>query len=196
MPACVLGFSERENQLHALLEQPQAQRLADAARARLEVLVEIGEVLAAVEDEEVALGFTWTEQVGTEPGTAADHLPELRLRVPSLGVRYQIAQKIHACTEPPPDGKQENPRFHDLLDLILLRELVDQDWAGVRSACTDIFKVRGKQPWPPELVIPPSWPEAFAALAAEHGFDINDVQEAARQVREMIARIDVAGDDA
>ncbi len=116
-------------------------------------------------------------------------------RVPSLGVRYQIAQKIHACTEPPPDGKQENPRFHDLLDLILLRELVDQDWAGVRSACVDTFKVRDKQPWPPELVIHPSWPQAFAALVAEHSFDITDVHEAARVVREMIARIDAAGDD-
>jgi hypothetical protein len=117
-------------------------------------------------------------------------------RVPALGVRYQIAQKIHGCTEPPPDGKQENPRFHDLLDLILLRELVDRDWAGVRSACVDTFKVHGKQPWPPELVIHPSWPEAFAALAAEHGFEVTDVQEAARQIREMIARIDVADDDA
>ena len=38
----------------------------------------------------------------------------------------------------------------------------------------------------------PSWPAAFAALAEEQGFDITDVEEAARQVREMIVLIDAA----
>lgn len=31
-------------------------------------------------------------------------------RVPCLGVRYQIAQKIHACTEPPGAGKDQPRR--------------------------------------------------------------------------------------
>jgi Nucleotidyl transferase AbiEii toxin, Type IV TA system len=119
------------------------------------------------------------------------------IRVPCLGVRYQIAQKIHACTEPPIDGKNENPRFHDLLDLIFLRDLVAGDaWPGVRRACVDTFEVRGKHSWPPELIVHASWPQAFVALAVEHGVGITDVDEAARQVREMIARIDTARDAA
>lgn len=118
-------------------------------------------------------------------------------RVPCLGIRYQIAQKIHACTEPPYEGKDENPRFHDPMDLILLRDLVAEDgWPAVRRACVDTFETRAKHTWPPELVVYPSWPAAFAALAVEQEFNIADVEEAARQVREMIARIDAAIDDA
>lgn len=116
-------------------------------------------------------------------------------RVPCLGVRYQIAQKVHACTEPPLEGKAENPRFHDLIDLILLSDLVaDDGWPAVRSACIDTFESRARHGWPPEVVVYPSWPAAFAALAADQGFAITDVEEAASQVREMIARIDAATD--
>jgi Nucleotidyl transferase AbiEii toxin, Type IV TA system len=113
-------------------------------------------------------------------------------RVPCLGVRYQIAQKIHACTAPPFDGKTENPRFHDLIDLLMLRDLVSNDWADVRDACVDIFEGRDVHAWPPELVVYPSWPAAFTALARDQQFEIDDVEEAARQVREMIERIDAA----
>ena len=42
-------------------------------------------------------------------------------RIPCLGIRYQIAQKLHACTAPPLEGRDENVRFHDPIDLILLR---------------------------------------------------------------------------
>jgi hypothetical protein len=114
-------------------------------------------------------------------------------RVPCLGVRYQIAQKVHACSEPPLEGKDENPRFHDLIDLIFLRDLVAADgWPAVRRACVDTFESRAKHAWPPELVVYLSWPAAFAALATDQGFDITDVEEAARQVREMINGIDAA----
>lgn len=117
-------------------------------------------------------------------------------RVACLGIRYQIAQKIHACTEPPPKGQDENIRFHDPLDLILLRDLVpDVGWPAVRAACIDTFETRAKHAWPPELVVYPSWPASFAALAEEQGFEIIDVEEAVRQVREMIARIDAATGD-
>jgi len=114
-------------------------------------------------------------------------------RVPCLGVRYQIAQKVHACSEPPLEGKDENPRFHDLIDLIFLRDLVAADgWPAVRRACVDTFESRAKHTWPPELVVYASWPAAFAALSTDQGFGITDVEEAARQVREMITRIDAA----
>jgi hypothetical protein len=114
-------------------------------------------------------------------------------RVSCLGIRYQIAQKIHACTAPPFDGKTENLRFHDLIDLMMLRDLVaDGGWPDVRAACIDVFEGRATHPWPPELMVYPSWPAAFAALAADQQFEIDDVEEAARQVREMIERIAAA----
>jgi hypothetical protein len=114
-------------------------------------------------------------------------------RVPCLSVRYQIAQKIHACTAPPFNGKTENPRFHDLIDLLMLRDLVsDGWWADVREACVDIFDGRNTHPWPPELVVYSSWAAAYNVLALNQGFPVDDVEEAARQVREMIARVDAA----
>jgi hypothetical protein len=116
-------------------------------------------------------------------------------RISCLGIRYQIAQKIHACTEPPHEGKDENPRFHDTMDLILLRDLVEDDgWRAVRNACIDTFQTRAKHSWPPELIVYPSWPEAFAALAEGQDFPILAVEDAAAQVREMIIRIDAATD--
>jgi hypothetical protein len=115
-------------------------------------------------------------------------------RVPCLGIRYQIAQKIHACTAPPVEGKEENPRFHDPMDLILLRDLVANDgWPAVRAACIDTFETRSVHTWPSELTVYPSWPEAFAALAEGQYFEPTEVEEAAeQQVRDMIARIEAA----
>ncbi len=46
--------------------------------------------------------------------------------------------------------------------------------------------------WPPDLVVYPSWLAAFAALAQNQRFAIDDVDEAAREVREMIECIDAA----
>lgn len=108
--------------------------------------------------------------------------------VPCMSVAYQIAQKLHACTELKPD--EENHRFTDLLDLQLLEELVD-DWPAVRAACEEVFGLRQKQSWPPAITVFPSWPAAYAASAVENQFPVSDVDEAAAKVTAMIARIGV-----
>lgn len=110
--------------------------------------------------------------------------PELVL---VLAQRWQIAQKLHAVTERPTDGR-ENPRFRDLIDLQML-EALDPDLHGVRDACEHVFAARGGQPWPPTLVVEPSWPAAYAALASELDLAITDVEQAAGTVRAYIARI-------
>ena len=46
-----------------------------------------------------------------------------------LSVHYQIAQKLHACTEVPAEGS--NPRVHDIYDILLLAVTVEN--AGARS---------------------------------------------------------------
>ncbi|HTE63062.1 MAG TPA: nucleotidyl transferase AbiEii/AbiGii toxin family protein [Solirubrobacteraceae bacterium] len=64
-----------------------------------------------------------------ETGQEVDRIPARPLdpvqiegpeRIACVSVRYQIARKIHACTEVYPDGR-ENDRFRDLIDLQLLR---------------------------------------------------------------------------
>lgn len=110
-------------------------------------------------------------------------------RVACLSLRYQVAQKLHAVTEQPDD--RENHRFWDLMDLILLRALIE-DPGPLREACVEIFTARGTHDWPPRLLIPDSWAAPFTRLAQDHQFRIRDVHAAAAEVRELIASIDAA----
>lgn len=112
-------------------------------------------------------------------------------QVSVVGLPYLIAQKLHACTEVFEDG--DNARVHDLMDLLLARELLaPEDLQRVREACVAIFENRNKQAWPPELTVYPSWGETFARLTGEEGFPISDVEEGAAAVRELIGEIDAA----
>jgi Nucleotidyl transferase AbiEii toxin, Type IV TA system len=113
-------------------------------------------------------------------------------QVACVSVRYQIAQKIHACTEVYLDGR-DNERFRDLIDILLLRELVaDSDLADVREACVEIFELRGKHAWPPQVAVYPSWAAGFAAMAHEVGFFTGDVDVAADALRGFIGELDAA----
>ncbi len=85
--------------------------------------------------------------------------PEKRL----LSVRYQVAQKLHACTERM-EGRR-NDRAHDLVDLALLDALTRQQLADVRLACVDIFEVRAGQAWPPTLTPEDHWGPIYARAA-------------------------------
>ena len=109
-----------------------------------------------------------------------------------VGLPYLIAQKLHACTEV--FEGEENARVHDLMDLLLARDLLaPKDLRRVREACTAIFDNRQKQAWPPQLTVYRSWGETYARLTAEEGFPVGDVEEAAALVGEFIAEIDAAG---
>ena len=74
-----------------------------------------------------------------------------------LSVHYQIAQKLHACTEVPAQGS--NPRVHDIYDILLLAGIVENArLAQTLAACEDTFIHRGKQAWPPTV---PVWDASF-----------------------------------
>jgi len=112
-------------------------------------------------------------------------------RVACLSVRYQIAQKLHAVSERPPD--RENLRFWDLIDLILLAEMLPKDLRSLREACVQTFEARGTHEWPPELAVPPSWAEPYAAAIEEIDRELPPtVEVAAEEVCAFIAEIDAA----
>lgn len=114
-------------------------------------------------------------------------------RVPTVGLPYLIAQKLHACTEPL-DGR-DNPRVRDLIDLQLVQPLLDDtDLPRTCQACRAIFALRDTHPWPPALAIPPAWPAAYARLVDEQGrTELADtVEDAARSVETLVARIDAS----
>jgi nucleotidyltransferase AbiEii toxin of type IV toxin-antitoxin system len=113
-------------------------------------------------------------------------------RIACVSVRYQIAQKLHACTEVYADGK-ENDRFRDLIDLQLLRDLIeDGGMPGTREACVEIFEPRAKHTWPPTLAIGASWPEGFAQMARDVSFHTDDVEIAGEDLRAFLAEIEAA----
>jgi hypothetical protein len=107
-----------------------------------------------------------------------------------VSLRYQVAQKLHACTEVFEYGR-ENDRFRDVMDILLVEDwLYDVGLARVREACVDIFTVRDKHTWPSTVTVYDSWRIPFAELARENGFTPTDVDEAAAALTALIAAIE------
>jgi hypothetical protein len=84
-----------------------------------------------------------------------------------------------------------NDRFRDLVDLLVLRDLID-DLPALRRACETTFASRATHVWPPSLDAPTTWQAGYARLAGEVGLDIVDVDVAAGQIRTFIAAIAAA----
>jgi Nucleotidyl transferase AbiEii toxin, Type IV TA system len=110
--------------------------------------------------------------------------------VACVSLRYQIAQKIHACTTEPEPGRI-NDRSRDLIDLLLLRGLVPHR-GPVRAACVEIFNLRGMHAWPPRVTVYDEWRTSYPEEAAELGFKPSDVDDAAARVQAFIEQIDFA----
>lgn len=110
--------------------------------------------------------------------------------VPCLDVPHQIAQKLHACTEPLPDG---NDRVRDIIDIWLLEALVEPGTlSAVREACLDTFRRRRQHDWPPAVNSSSSWPQDYALLVAEHPDAPSTLDGAVEYVAQLIKRIDSA----
>ncbi len=110
-----------------------------------------------------------------------------------LSLRYQIAQKIHACTDPL-GGVRDNDRARDLVDLQLLALIVDDNHLpSTRTACVEIFNGRRRHEWPPTVRVWPSWPTLYAAAAANLGDDVLPTAEhAADWLQTFINAIDTS----
>lgn len=121
-----------------------------------------------------------------------------------LAMRYQIAQKLHACSDPhdPPTSVNDRPR--DIVDLMLLRDLVNLEGtptlAEIREATTRVFEARARdalalnrppRSWPCTVVAHPQWPTAYARAAADGGVTVT-LDEGITAVNEWIALIDAA----
>lgn len=131
-------------------------------------------------------------------GAEVDHVPALSIAhlglegpatVVCIAIRWQIAQKLHACTEH--TTERANDRFRDLLDLQKLGDLVsDNGWPDVRIACLDVFEARAQHAWPPAIAIPDSWHAGYRTMAEGVGFAVSEVTDAAAAVRQLLVRID------
>lgn len=110
--------------------------------------------------------------------------------VPLMRPEHQIAQKLHACTEPDRDGRNE--RAHDLVDLQLLLEHEQVDLADVCRRSRRLFAYRQGAPWPPTVRPYPGWETLYAAEAEGLGV-CPTVDEAVAWANDLVAKIEAAG---
>ena len=103
-------------------------------------------------------------------------------RLVGLSMAYQIAQKIHASTDPHDPPLQINDRARDVVDLLLLRALADStghpERDEIHDAVVDIFAARAAEAeaagtplrtWPAELTPYPHWRDSYADAAESAG---------------------------
>lgn len=122
-----------------------------------------------------------------------------------IALKFQIAQKFHACTGPHDPPGYLNDRVRDVVDLVLLRRLAKDDPAAgpkqLRQACEHLFKVRAEEAttldrqvrdWPPVVVGLANWTEAYAAAAQEAGLELT-LDEVVVEVNEWLTEIASAG---
>jgi len=162
-------------------------------------------------------GVTWRRirvEVSTDEGgaglngecVAAPALGAVGLPTPdhlvTLALRYQIAQKVHAATDPHDPPVYVNDRARDVVDLLLLRDLARESGhpilTDIRVAIADIFDARateavatGRPPrrWPARLVAYPHWEASYKKAAESAGVTLT-LEEAVAEVNAWLDEID------
>jgi hypothetical protein len=112
--------------------------------------------------------------------------------VPCLGLIPQLAQKIHALTEPQPRGR-ENGRARDVLDVLMLIDRLAPSFDDLRVECERVFVERGKHDWPLySYAFPKSWASVLTALADEMGFSEQNPHAIEARFNTLLARLNGA----
>jgi Nucleotidyl transferase AbiEii toxin, Type IV TA system len=176
-------FSFERNEPAPLELRPHVQRVRIKVAFRTKPFMTIVAEIATVE----AGGDEIEEIPAHDLTTIGLDGPEI---IPVLATRWQIAQKLHAVTEPPLRPGGENPRYWDLIDLQLLEALTAENLAPVKDACKRTFAARRQQPWPPQITIYPDWPDRYAAMAKSLDMPITDVNQAVETIHAFIRQID------
>lgn len=88
--------------------------------------------------------------------------------IPVLATEHQIAQKLHACTNP--DRKGGNERAHDLVDLQLLVESDPPNLVQLNEIGARLFAARRVGTWPPKVVNWSGWDSIYDSAAI--GLDV------------------------
>lgn len=109
--------------------------------------------------------------------------------LPVMKLTYQIAQKLHAVSEP---GSE---RAHDLIDLQLICNRSQIDSAEVKAVCRRLFDYRRRQPWPTVVTASPSWNDLYLQARnnlLDNGDILPTAAEAVAWVNELVRRIDTS----
>ncbi|SCX38858.1 Nucleotidyl transferase AbiEii toxin, Type IV TA system [Klenkia marina] len=125
-----------------------------------------------------------------------------------IAVRFQVAQKIHACTDPHSPPEQKNDRARDVVDLLLLRDLIATEatptLGELRQACVAVFDARAEdarradwtpREWPPAAVAHAHWGTDYTSAAGNGGVTL-ELTDAVEALNAWITDIDAAGEAA
>lgn len=177
-----------------------------AAPRRFDVIVQIN-------------GVTWRRiqvEISTDEGSAgtqseplaAPSLAGFGLPTPDhltgLAMRYQIAQKVHAASDPHEPPTFQNDRARDVIDLLLLRDLIRETRSPapgqVKVAILDIFAARARDAaalgypermWPTRITAYPHWAASYERAAASAGIALT-LEDAVAQVNLWLDELDVS----
>jgi hypothetical protein len=167
-------------------------RLLDNGAKQLRVRLEYLENPFATVDVDLAPASTETATEPIEPFALAEIGLAAARSVPCLAITEQIAQKIHAMTEPMPRGRP-NARFRDAIDILLLDARLAPDPAEISAACAAVFADRAVQAWPiRRYAFPSEWAAPLAALAEESGYDTADVATIEERYNAFLDRVNAA----
>lgn len=119
-----------------------------------------------------------------------------------IGMRFQIAQKLHAVSDPHEPPSSINDRARDVVDLLLLRDLAAATGSPtpteIRAATAAVFTARADEAirlglparaWPPTVVGHAHWADDFARAASSAGVD-QSLQSAVDEVNAWIEQIE------
>lgn len=102
--------------------------------------------------------------------------------IPLMKLHYQVAQKLHALTEP---GSR---RAHDLIDLQLLMMDDELDYVLTNITCKRLFDYRSMQPWPTIVVANDAWEPEYQSQS-EGLANIMSLDRAIEWANELIRQI-------
>lgn len=103
--------------------------------------------------------------------------------VPLMKCEYQIAQKLHGLTEP------DSRRVHDLIDLQLIVDHSQVDFAKVSQICRRLFSFRRMQPLPPRVVKGIDWETSYNDANFKHGVT-RTIDDAINWANSLLEKID------
>jgi hypothetical protein len=121
-----------------------------------------------------------------------------------IAMRFQVAQKIHAVSDPhePPDSI--NDRARDVIDLLLLRDLAAETGsptlAEIHAAGAALFDARAEEAqqlglaartWPPTVAGHAHWGHDDKRAAASASIELS-LDAAVAEINEWIAQVDKA----
>ena len=132
---------------------------------------------------EVELVYGAVERWDDIPVVGLDRLGlEATTEIPCMTAAEQIAQKLHAVSDP----AEDRPR--DLYDIYLFDTQLELDDPALFEAAVREFERRGTHAWPPEIALRDGWEAALSELLANDGLPVT-VEAIVGAVKSLVLRL-------